>query len=605
MGPAALSEVRIRVPHMSSQRDAVQPSFDDLGTFLPEATFVVVDLETTGTGPDSSITEIGAVKVKAGEVLGTFQTLVRPDAPIPAMVQVLTGITDQMVASAPRIDEALPLFNEFARGAVLVAHNARFDVGFLQRGFEQLGISWKRPTVIDTVALARCALLRDEVRNCKLATLAAHFGATTVPNHRALSDARATVDVFHALLERVGNLGVSTVEDLVEFLAQVSPDRRAKRSWASSLPERPGVYWFVRSDPGKADEVLYVGKSKNLRRRTRSYFSAAEQRSRIHEMVRVATGLEYVECATDLEAEVRELRMIMSRAPRYNRRSKRQEQVSWLKLTDEAFPRIAVSRKVRAGEQHFGPFTSRDAANDVALALQGAFHVRRCTTRLRRQVPSPSCALADMGRCPAPCLLGQGAEQYGEVVSNVRRAWAGDVEPLIDAESGRLRKLVEQLRYEEAGELTRRLERYVHASVRFARLRALAACPEIVAGLPVGGGWDIHVVRYGRLAAAAHAPSARARAAADEARAAAETVLPTSTGLPPCTVEEAERVAAWLELPGIRLIEIEGEWAWPMHAGLTAAQLAQRVLGEDAPPGPETAVGPRADESAAQPHGVE
>ncbi|WP_297748958.1 DEDD exonuclease domain-containing protein [uncultured Tessaracoccus sp.] len=589
---------------MSSQRDAVQPSFDDLGTFLPEATFVVVDLETTGTGTDASITEIGAVKVKGGEVLGTFQTLVRPNAPIPAMVQVLTGITDQMVVSAPPIDEALPLFDEFARGTVLVAHNARFDIGFLQRGFEQLGMAWKRPTVIDTVALARCSLLRDEVRNCKLATLAAYFGAETVPNHRALSDARATVDVFHALLERVGNLGVNTVEDLVEFLAQVSPDRRAKRGWASSLPERPGVYWFVRSDPGKADEVLYVGKSNNLRRRTRSYFSAAEQRSRIHEMVRVATGLEHVECATSLEAEVRELRMILGLAPRYNRRSKRQEQVSWLKLTDEAFPRIAITRKVRAGEQHFGPFTSRDAANDVALALQGAFQVRRCTTRLKMQVPSPSCALADMGRCPAPCLLGQGAEQYSEVVSNVRRAWAGNVEPLIDAESGRMRKLVGRLRYEEAGELTRRLERYVHASMRFARLRALAACPEIVAGLPVRGGWDIHVVRYGRLAAAAHASSARARAVADDVRATAETVLPTATGLPPCTVEEAERVAAWLELPGIRLIEIDGEWAWPLRAGLTSRQLAQRVLGEDALPNADNTVGLYADESAVQPHSV-
>ncbi|WP_297741633.1 DEDD exonuclease domain-containing protein [uncultured Tessaracoccus sp.] len=590
---------------MSSQRNVVQPSFDDLGTYLPDATFVVVDLETTGTGLEASITEIGAVKIKAGEVLGTFQTLVRPDAPIPAMVQVLTGITDQMVASAPRIDEALPAFDEFARGAVLVAHNARFDVGFLQRGFEQLGIAWKRPTVIDTVALARCSLLRDEVRNCKLATLAAHFNAQTVPNHRALSDARATVDVFHGLLERVGNLGVRTVEDLVEFLAQVSPDRRAKRGWASSLPERPGVYWFTRAEPGRADEVLYVGKSNNLRRRTRAYFSAAEQRSRIHEMVRVSTGLEYVECATDLEAEVRELRMILSLAPRYNRRSKRQEQVSWLKLSDEAFPRVTIARKVRAGEQYFGPFTSREAANDVMLALQGAFHVRRCTTRLKRQTPSPSCVLGDMGRCPAPCLLGQGAQRYSEVVNNVRRAWAGDVEPLLVAQRGHMRKLVGQLRYEEAGELARRLERYVHASMRFARLRALAACPEIVAGLPVRGGWDIHVVRYGRLAAAAHASSARARAVADEARATAETVLPTATGLPPCTVEEAERVAAWLELPGIRLIEIDGEWAWPLHAGLTTRQLAQRVLGEDALPSTSSAVELRAEDSAAQPHSVQ
>ncbi|NLE98531.1 MAG: DEDD exonuclease domain-containing protein [Propionibacterium sp.] len=568
---------------MADPARMLQPSFDDLGTFLPDVTFVVVDLETTGGGADSSITEIGAVKVRAGEVLGEFQTLVRPDGPIPAAIQVLTGITDQMVAGAPRLDGALPSFAEFAAGATLVAHNAGFDVGFLKRGYAQLGIEWPRPAVVDTVALARTALLRDEVRNCKLATLARHFGAGTTPNHRALSDARATVDVLHGLLERVGNLGVHTLEDLLEFSLRVSPERRAKRTWAADLPESPGVYWFVREEDGAPREVLYVGKSNNLRRRTRSYFSAAEKRSRIHEMVRVATGLEHVACATDLEAEVRELRMIARLAPRYNRRSKRQEGLKWLKLTDEAFPRLSVVGTVRSDAAHFGPFTSRQSADAVAMALHEAFQLRQCTTRLSARTPSASCALAEMGRCVAPCLLGGGAAGYADIVGAVRASWRGDVRPVLDAVGARLRRLVGQLRYEEAGELSHRLEEYVRASVRLHRLKALAACPEIVAGLPVAGGWDIHVVRYGRLAGAAHATSREARGAAEEATRLGETVLPTGTGLPPCTVEEAERVAAWLELPGVRLIEIDGEWALPTNAGLTASQLAARLLGSTMP----------------------
>lgn len=557
----------------------LQPSFDDLGTFLPEVTFVVVDLETTGGGPDSSITEIGAVKVRAGEVIGEFQTLVRPDQPIPAMIQVLTGISQQMVATAPSLDDVLPRFADFAAGATLVAHNARFDVGFLKRGYAEVGLTWPRPSVVDTVALARCALLRDEVRNCKLATLAAHFGATTVPNHRALSDARATVDVLHGLLERVGNLGVHTLEDLLEFTLQVSPDRRAKRTWAQDLPERPGVYYFVREDEGRPEEVLYVGKSNNLRRRVRSYFSAGEKRARIHEMVRVATAVRHVECATDLEAEVRELRMILSLGPRYNRRSKKQEQLKWLRLTDEAFPRLSVVAQVRSDAPHFGPFTSRRAAEEVSFALFDAFKLRRCNTRLSAHTASASCALGEMGRCVAPCLLGDGAKAYDGIVEAVRAAWTGDVDPVLDAVTARMRKLVEGQRYEEAGEISRRLEAYVRASVRLHRLKSLAACPQIVAGLPVAGGWDIHVIRYGKLAAAAHAPSRTARETAEAAAAAGETVLPPGTGLPACTVEEAERVAAWLELPGIRLIEIEGEWAWPLRAGLTPSQLATQLLG--------------------------
>ncbi|MFT3971870.1 MAG: exonuclease domain-containing protein [Micropruina sp.] len=222
-----------------------QPTFDDLGTPLSQVTFCVVDLETTGGGADDEITEIGAVKVAGGEVLGEFQTLVNPSTHIPPLISVLTGITDSMVAGAPSLASVLPSFLEFAAGSALVAHNASFDVGFLKRACAGLDYAWPNPVVVNTVALARQALLRDEVRNHKLATLAQHFHAETPPNHRALTDARATVTVLHGLLERVGNLGVHTVEDLVEFTRRVSPQRRAKRTWAAGLPASPGVYWFV------------------------------------------------------------------------------------------------------------------------------------------------------------------------------------------------------------------------------------------------------------------------------------------------------------------------------------------------------------------------
>ena len=230
-GSTELPPARSSVPVVTSSALA-QPSFEDLGRPLAEVTFCVVDLETTGGGADDSITEFGAVKVRGGEVLGEFQTLVNPNAHIPALVAVLTGITDLMVATAPKLRQVLPSFLQFAAGSVLVAHNARFDVGFLQRACAGLGYPWPNPEVLDTVALARQILLRDEVPNVKLATLAAHFRATTTPNHRALDDARATVDVLHGLLERVGNLGAHTCEDLLEFSRRVSPERRAKRNLA-------------------------------------------------------------------------------------------------------------------------------------------------------------------------------------------------------------------------------------------------------------------------------------------------------------------------------------------------------------------------------------
>ncbi|MSZ76644.1 MAG: endonuclease, partial [Actinobacteria bacterium] len=165
-----------------------QRSFDELGRTLREVTFCVVDLETTGgsAAGGSMITEIGAVKVRGGEVLGEFQTLVNPRTEIPPFIAVLTGISNRMVADAPSIESALPSFLEFASGCVLVAHNAPFDVGFLQHFAAEQGRAWPRFDIVDTARLARRVITRDDAPNCKLSSLARAFGSTTTPNHRAL-----------------------------------------------------------------------------------------------------------------------------------------------------------------------------------------------------------------------------------------------------------------------------------------------------------------------------------------------------------------------------------------------------------------------------------
>jgi DNA polymerase III epsilon subunit family exonuclease len=168
-----------------------QRSFDELGEPLREVTFVVVDLETTGGSPATeAITEIGAVKVRGGQVLGEFATLVDPGRTIPPQITMLTGITNAMVYDAPRISSVLPAFLEFARGSVLVAHNARFDVGFLRAACARQQVPWPGPAVVDTVRLARKVLPRAEAPSVRLSALAALLGARTRPDHRALTDAR-------------------------------------------------------------------------------------------------------------------------------------------------------------------------------------------------------------------------------------------------------------------------------------------------------------------------------------------------------------------------------------------------------------------------------
>ncbi|HSO49286.1 MAG TPA: exonuclease domain-containing protein, partial [Acidimicrobiia bacterium] len=166
----------------------LQPSFDDLSTPLFDVTFCVLDLETTGGSPlNCAITEIGAVKYRGGELIGTFQTLVDPGLPIPPSITVLTGITEAMVVDAPGIGEALPSFLEFIGDSVIVGHNVRFDLSFLRAAGTQLGYEPLSNDSVDTAGLAR-RLVRDEVRNLRLQTLSAHFRSPVTPIHRALDD---------------------------------------------------------------------------------------------------------------------------------------------------------------------------------------------------------------------------------------------------------------------------------------------------------------------------------------------------------------------------------------------------------------------------------
>lgn len=577
-----MSERLPSVPDVASLAPvpALQASFDDLGTHLSQVTFCVVDLETTGGGETDMITEVGAVKVRGGQVLGEFQTLVNPRAHIPPLIAVLTGITNTMVAAAPPLREVLPAFLAFAQGTVVVAHNASFDIGFLRRACDSLDYPFPRWPVLDTAALARQILLRDEVRNCKLATLAAHFRTAVVPNHRALTDARATVDVLHGLMERVGNLGVHTIEDLQEFTRRVSPQRRAKRTWAADLPEGPGVYLFV-AEHEQDRQILYVGKSKNIRTRVRSYFTAAEKRPRMEEMVRVATGVEAVPCVTSLQADVVELRLIGAHAPRYNRRSKYPERVQWIKITDEAFPRLSVVRSVRDDHAtYFGPFSRRQAAEDVVLAIYDSFPLRQCTPKLSRAGNGTACALAGMGRCCSPCDGSISPDGYAGVVEQVRSALSYDARPAVAGVRTRLNRLVDQQRFEEAATIARRLKALTRTGTRFHRVRSLAACPEIVAARRDGPDWEIHVIRHGRLAAADRAtPRQVPQVVARALRLTAETVTPPPAPLPAASIEEAEQIAAWLEQPGVRLIEITGDWMWPLHAVITHDSLVEHALG--------------------------
>lgn len=557
-----------------------QLATDGLGTLLSDAVFVVVDLETTGGAPaDAGITEIGAVKLQGGAVIGEFATLVNPGVPIPPFVAALTGITDALVAGAPRLGAVLPSFLEFARGAILVAHNAPYDIGFLKGACARLQLPWPQPTVLDTARIARVALHREEVRNCKLATLAAHFRTEIAPSHRAFDDARATADVLHALIGRVGDLGVTTVEDLQAFSSRVSRQQRAKRHLAEHLPSSPGVYVF--RDPAGAP--LYVGTSRNIKARVRGYFTASETRRRMSEMVGIAQEVTAIECATPLEARVRELRLIAEFQPRYNHRSKRPEKQVWLKLTVEPAPRLSVVGTVLPdhddGARYLGPFPGAGRARMVAEALTAAFAIRTCTTRLARQprALSAGCVLHELGRCAAPCMRDHDAQAYAAVVDEVRTAMDGDIDEAVHRLAARMGELAAAGRFEEAALWRDRIAALAAASVHAQRIGLLARTAEIVAAAPTAdGGWELHCIRHGMLAGAARiARGVEPTSTIEALLATAEHVEPTGTAAPAGLTEEADAIWHWLS--GARLVRVSAPLAMPRRAGGAESERLARV----------------------------
>ncbi|MBW3662102.1 MAG: DEDD exonuclease domain-containing protein [Actinobacteria bacterium] len=545
---------------------ATQRSFEDLGPALIHVTFVVVDLETTGLSPASDrITEVGAVKVRAGEVLGEFHTLVHPGRRVPAAVTAVTGITDAMVRSSPPIEAVLPSLLEFLRDGVLVAHNAGFDVGFLDHELARSGRPRLTNTVVDTARLARRAL-GGEVRDCRLSTLARHLRSRFTPEHRALADARATVDVLHGLLERTGSLGVVTLEDLLDYCRSTSDPLFRKVDLVRSAPDAAGVYRFL----DERGETLYVGKARNLRQRLRRYFGQ-DRRRRIADMVRLTARVEWDLAPTDLEAQVREVRAIQDERPRFNRRSRHPQRAVFVKLTRERFPRLSIVTQPRDDGAHYlGPVASRRTAEEFVEAVHEAIPLRQCTMRIRVAQDHGACVLKELGRCGAPCDGTQSVDDYGATVGRYVSALTGDVDALLGPLRTRMLQLARTGRFERAAGVRARLHTAATLLREARRLDSLARVPELLAACPSEEGWEIALIRQGRLVAtevAATLPHV------DELRlrlGALPHPPPGPGPIGPDAVAELRLVRSWLD-DGAVVLWSDGTYAEPVAGGAALA----------------------------------
>jgi DNA polymerase-3 subunit epsilon len=436
-----------------------------LGEAIPlhEVSFVVVDLETTGGSPvDDAITEIGAVRFEGAERVGSFQTLVDPERPIPPAITHLTGISDRSVAGAPSLATVLPTFLEFARGAVIVAHNAAFDVGFLNANLLRLDYPTLPAPAVCTAKLAR-RLVWPEVPNVRLRTLAGYFRTRVQPTHRALQDAEATGEVLQGLLDVGQHLGIHTLGELYHACSARGRPNFAKISLAERLPRASGVYVFR----DRNEQILYVGKAKDLRARVKSYFYG-DERKKVQDLVASVSRIDTITTRGELEALVLESRLIARHLPRFNAHGKRWRRYVFLKLDpSEAWPRWKVSRSTDPsdGAIYLGPFGSSGRATLAKEALEEAFPIRRCTRSMGRRTRFAPCALADMGRCLAPCDGRVEPDAYHALVGAMLASLdvPQDLMRLLDA---RMTGLAEQERFEEAALARDRLRALAEALQR-------------------------------------------------------------------------------------------------------------------------------------------
>lgn len=541
----------------------MQASFDDLGTPLSEVTFVVVDVETTGGSPATdAITEIGAVKLRGGCCLGTFATLVDPGVPIPPSITYLTGITTSMVAPAPRIGEVLGAFRAFVGDAVVVGHNVAFDVRFLDAALAAEDHARLPGRVVDTCALAR-RLVREEVPDCKLATLAAHLRLDHRPCHRALDDALATGDLLHALLERAAGLGVLGLDDLLSLPTVRGHAAAGKLRLAAGLPRAPGVYMF-RDGTGR---VIYVGTAVDLRRRVRSYFTGTgDDRRKSAAMLRELAAIDHATCSGELEARVNEIRLIHALAPRYNAEARHWRRYAYVKLTlAERWPRLSVVRTAPAdGGLYLGPVGSTRAAHLVVEALESVVGLRRCRGRVpvRGRRPAP-CTPAQLGVAACPCAGDVDPGDYAAMVQGVVAALRRSPATLLAPLRRRIEALAGAERFEEAAATRDRAAALARVLNRQRRLDALRAAGRVVLRIEGEGG----VVLQGGLLVEAWGERTGDADPRLVALAATPTPVPPvgEAPVPREEVDELAAVARWIDRRAarIRVEEAEGPLAWP------------------------------------------
>jgi DNA polymerase-3 subunit epsilon len=367
-----------------------------------------IDLETTGANPvRDRITEIGVVEVD-GDRVTTWNTLINPGRPIPEFIQQLTGIRNEMVADAPTFAEVAEELAERLQGRLFIAHNARFDYGFVKNEYQRLGQRF-RADVLCTVRLSR--KLFPEYPRHNLDSLIARHGLQTGDRHRALADADL-IWQFWRLLQR--DRGEDALAEAVQQqLKRPALPPHLDPALLDDLPESPGVYLLY----GENDVLLYVGKSVNLRQRVLSHFSADTREYKEMRLTQEVRRIQWQETVGELGALLLETRLVKEGQPVHNRRLRgASDPLSW-RLQEVApgdfRPQLVSGQDVDFGRTGdlFGLFATKREATNTLKKIADAYQLCPVILGLEKPTqPGRPCFAFQVHACKGACV---GKEDIG------------------------------------------------------------------------------------------------------------------------------------------------------------------------------------------------
>lgn len=464
---------------------------------ITNQTFCIIDFETTGlSGIHDRVIEVGIVKIRKNKIIDTFSSLVNPGIIIPEKIKMLTGISNEDLAYAPTFDDIALKIKSFITNSILVAHNLSFDYSFLYNEFKRSEIELPQLRTLCTLKLSK--KLFPDLESKSLGSLVKHFKVRHKNVHRALGDSIATAKILIKMISILQSRNeTQTIDDLIRFSSErnINPQNiNGDLNFVEyDIPQNPGVYFFK----DKYDKIIYVGKSKSLRKRISNHFQdSAPKKSK--KIIKKSVKFEFSETKSELSALIKESELIKELTPSLNKLLKKYPKSYFLKINkSSSFPIPEMTNEFYFdGSDYFGPFIRNEDVKTIINIINKSFELRECDDKFFKK--AKGCYLSDIGRCVSPCT-NNSVEKYNRELEKVYQFLSGKNAIAIDRLLSKMKSYSENKKYEEAADVRDTLKILMNQINRTSLLKEPINKTNVLIKIKSGINQEIVFIKEGRV----------------------------------------------------------------------------------------------------------